>query len=99
MYSINVLVHLAIAFTYVVTSHGVLGALQALEWRRSMCEQPLSRGVSCLPPHYINVPVRLAVGCLPLRARVKENIPFIGRPLSTSAKIGKNEKRVLTMVH
>ena len=60
LYSINVLVHLAIAFTYIVTSHGVLGTRQALEPRRFLCEQPLSRGVSCLPL---------------LHARVKENVP------------------------
>ena len=61
LYSINVLVHLAIAFTYIVTSHEVLGTRQALERRRFLCEQPLSGGVSCL---------------LLLRARVKENIPL-----------------------
>ena len=49
LYSINLLVDLAIAFTYIVTSYGVLGTRQALERRRFMCEQPLSRGVSCLP--------------------------------------------------
>ena len=58
LYYINVLVHLAIAFTYIVTSHGVLGARQALERRRLLCEQPLSGRVSCLPL---------------FRARVKEN--------------------------
>ena len=61
LYSINVLVHLAFAFTYIVTSHAVLGTRQALERTRFLCEQPLSKGVSCLPL---------------LRARVKESIPL-----------------------
>jgi hypothetical protein len=52
---------LAVAFTYIVTSHGVLGTRQALKRRRFLCEQPLSRGISCLPL---------------LHARVKENGPL-----------------------
>ena len=38
LYYINVLVHLAIALTYIVTSHGVLGTRQALERRRFLRE-------------------------------------------------------------
>ena len=46
---------------YIVTSHGVSGTRQALKRRRFLCEQPLRRGVSCLPL---------------LRMRVKVNVPL-----------------------